>query len=102
MLRFLGFTKSFMCAQCRLTTKLSDSRRRATVERTVRFQITRDSQTESAAAVRCSALVSRRLHGLLNEICPNSARQEVRGVATPRNSLVAYPSADTKKKPVML
>jgi len=28
------------------------------VERTTRFQITRDSQTESAAAIRCSALVS--------------------------------------------
>ena len=39
------------------TTKLSDSRRRAPVERTARSQITRDSQTESAAAVRCSALV---------------------------------------------
>src|SRR5881628_930222 len=40
-----------------LTTKLSDSRRRAPVERRGDFQITRDSQTESAAAVRCSALV---------------------------------------------
>ena len=40
-----------------LRGKLSDSRRRAPVERTTRFQITGDSQTESAAAVRCSALV---------------------------------------------
>jgi hypothetical protein len=41
-------------------------------------------------------------HGLLNKICPNSARQEVRSVATPCNSFVAYPSADTKNEPVML
>src|SRR6266705_4025543 len=39
------------------TTQLSDSRRRAPVERRGDDQITRDSQTESAAAVRCSALV---------------------------------------------
>jgi len=40
-----------------LTTKLSDSRRRAPVERTTRFRIASDRRTESAAAVRCSALV---------------------------------------------
>src|SRR3989442_7496 len=44
-----------------LTTKLSDSRRRAPGERRGGHQITRDSQTESATAVRCSALV-RSLH----------------------------------------
>src|SRR5439155_220022 len=43
------------------TTKLSDSRRRAPVERRGDGRITRDCQTEGAAAVRCSALV-RLLH----------------------------------------
>src|SRR5258706_9874132 len=51
----------FMRVRSGLTTKLSDSRRRAPVERRGDFQITRDSQTESAAAVRCSALVRPRL-----------------------------------------
>src|SRR2546422_883684 len=45
-------------------------------------------------ALACSTLVSR-LHGLRNNICPNSARQEVRELPMPFNSLVAYPSADT-------
>src|SRR5258706_7040534 len=53
--------ESLWCIRSRLTTKLSDSRRRAPVERRGDFQITRDSQTESAAAVRCSALVRRHL-----------------------------------------
>src|SRR6266576_6968339 len=51
-----------------LRGKLSDSRRRAPVERTARFQITRDSQTESAAAVRCSALVRPQFHEISRNI----------------------------------
>src|SRR5438552_13921109 len=52
----------FIKGERRLTTKLNDSRRRAPVERRGEHRISRDSQTESAAAVGCSALVRPRPH----------------------------------------
>src|SRR5437773_3450917 len=77
---FLSLAVLLWGVRRRLTTKLSDSRRRATVERTTRFQITRDSQTESAAAVRCSALVRPRhrvfhLNASGQSLSPNGERR---------------------------
>src|SRR5437016_12420375 len=67
ILIFLIFeSPSVRCFACSVPTpndQYSDSRRRAPVERRGEHQISRDSQTESAAAVRCSALVRpRRCH----------------------------------------
>src|SRR5436309_4306139 len=52
---------SFRVVHIAPPNELSDSRRRAPVERRGDSQITRDAQTESAAAVRCSALVRPRV-----------------------------------------
>src|SRR5437762_747114 len=66
-----------------LTTEPRDSRRRAPVERRGDGPITRDSQTESAAAVRCSALVRPPIVSLMHDSeCKPQCRDDVEPATT--------------------